>query len=101
MGCGGSKNNDQGRYSLAEKQISVHVGDQVKVHESGPILVFVFGEYVNNNILLFFVCVLCLSFSSRPDMTFTVDWALKANHLICSLLSQMLGFFLSQGPAVG
>ncbi|KAK7099513.1 uncharacterized protein [Littorina saxatilis] len=43
MGCGGSKKNEHGRNSLAEKQIAVHIGDGVKAAESGSVLIFVFG----------------------------------------------------------
>lgn len=43
MGCGGSKNNEHGGGRIADKKVSIHIGDAVKVPESRPVLIFVFG----------------------------------------------------------
>lgn len=43
MGCGGSKNNEHAGGGVADKKVSITIGDAVKVPERGPILIFVFG----------------------------------------------------------
>ncbi|XP_076449960.1 uncharacterized protein LOC143286307 [Babylonia areolata] len=43
MGCGGSKKSEGRHSSLGEKQVVVHVGENVKPVDGGPVLVFVFG----------------------------------------------------------
>ncbi|KAK7476902.1 hypothetical protein BaRGS_00031841 [Batillaria attramentaria] len=43
MGCGGSKKNDRSGGGVADKKVSISVGEAVKLPATGPILIFVFG----------------------------------------------------------
>ena len=67
MGCGGSKKNERGHSSLVEKQVSVHVGDQVKAVGDGPVIIFVFGKckhlwYILMSVSIYDVCLWMFTF---------------------------------------
>lgn len=46
MGCGGSKKNEFRRSSPADQHhINIQIGDEVKIPNGRPVLIFVFGEF--------------------------------------------------------